>query len=93
MQVLEHGRFYILSISFLVICFSLLPKNAGATTADPAPIEFIQPDGTSLSILLKGDEFIHWATTLDGYTILSNTQGFYEYASIDTAGNLRFSGS
>jgi M6 family metalloprotease-like protein len=63
-----------------------------AVTADPNPVEYRQPDGTIITLMLKGDEFIHWATTTDGYTILSNRSGAYEYAVLDQDGNLVFSG-
>ncbi|MCX6234148.1 MAG: M6 family metalloprotease domain-containing protein [Bacteroidetes bacterium] len=89
---MEGYKLNILTITIVLICFTLLPKHGDAVTANPARVEYTQPDGTSLILLLKGDECIHWATTLDGYTILSNKQGFYEYASPDSTGNLGFSG-
>jgi M6 family metalloprotease-like protein len=66
--------------------------NVFAITANPNPIKYRQPDGSTVKIYLKGDEFVHWAITSDGYTVLSNTNGFYEYATIDINGNLGFSG-
>ena len=41
-----------------------------------------QPDGTTVSIELHGDEWSHHTTTADGYTVLLNAQGFYVYASL-----------
>ncbi len=51
-----------------------------AVPADPKPFIHIQPDGTSISIYLKGDEHLSWAETLDGYTILPNGSNTYVYA-------------
>lgn len=39
-----------------------------------------QPDGTSVSIRLIGDEYMHYNTTADGYTVVKNDAGFYVYA-------------
>jgi len=60
--------------------------------ASKKPIEFKQPDGTILIIFLKGDEKLHWAETKDGYTLLSNKDGGYEYARLDNNKNLINSG-
>ncbi len=83
----------------LLICVLLLsatgilsPDQLFAVTARPQPVAYTQPDGSSITLVLKGDEFIHWAETTDGYTIMSNRQGTYEYASLDQSGNLVFSG-
>jgi hypothetical protein len=50
--------------------------------ASKRPIEYNQPDGTTLTLLLKGDERMHWAETPDGYTLLSNDKNGYEYAKL-----------
>jgi hypothetical protein len=34
-----------------------------AVTASPAPVHYTQPDGSMLTLYVKGDEFIHWAET------------------------------
>lgn len=41
-----------------------------------------QPDGTTLSIRLVGDEYLHFNTTDDGYTIIKNADGYYVYAEL-----------
>lgn len=56
--------------------------------ASKQPIEYKQPDGTIITIVLKGDEKLHWAETKDGYTLLSNIEGGYEYAKLDKCKNL-----
>jgi M6 family metalloprotease-like protein len=80
-------------IALVVIGLLLIQAdNAFAVIANPDPISYTQPDGSKLTILLKGDEFIHWAVTSDGYTIMTNSQGTYEYAAVDNLGRLVFSG-
>jgi len=69
--------------------------TASAIFAVPArrePIDFELPDGTTLSIRLRGDEFVSWRTTLDGFTLLFNEEGFLEYAVSDENGDLKLSG-
>ena len=51
-----------------------------AMPADPTPNKISQPDGTTLTLRLLGDEFYHFNTTIDGYTVLKNANGGYEYA-------------
>ena len=63
-----------------------------AVPAYPYPIEYQLPDGTTITITLKGDENISWATSADGYTLLVNNDGFYEYAILDENGALVLSG-
>ena len=52
------------------------------------PIEVTQPDGTKLTILLKGDEFLHFTQTTDGFDLIQNKEGYYTYASRDSDGRL-----
>ena len=59
-----------------------------AVPADPRPITVKQPNGKTLTFYLKGDERMHWAETLDGYTLLENAQGNLVYAVIDAQGDM-----
>ncbi len=76
-------RVYILSL-FLISSLSFLKQEVKAVTAYPNQIVFSQPDGSSITIFLKGDEKIKWALTTDGYTIMFNSQGIYEYATLNS---------
>ena len=59
-----------------------------AVKAYPFPITVTQPDGTSLTILLHGDEFHHYQTTEDGYNLKTNAKGFLTYAMFNAAGEV-----
>ena len=63
-----------------------------AAPAYPHPIEYVLPDGTTITITLKGDENINWAISEDGYTLLRNADGFYEYAQHAENNDLVLSG-
>ena len=54
-----------------------------AVPADPTPARLTQPDGSTLTVVLHGDEFFHFTTTLDGYTVMKNAAGYYTYARLD----------
>ena len=47
-----------------------------------------QPDGTTLSAWVRGDEFFAYVQTLDGYTILQNEAGYWTYAEVAADGQL-----
>ncbi len=76
----------------LTVILALVYGTATAVQAIPDPVIYPQPDGSPITLLLKGDECIHWAETTDGYTLLCNAQGAYEYARLDPTGRLSFSG-
>ena len=47
-----------------------------------------QPDGTTLTIRLVGDEYRSFTTTADGYTLTRNGEGYYVYAALGSDGRL-----
>ena len=55
---------------------------ARAVPADPTPAQVTQPDGSKLTLVLHGDEFFNYLTTIDGYTVVKNNAGFYTYAQL-----------
>jgi len=60
-----------------------------AIPAIPDPVVMTQPDGKTLTVLIKGDERIHWYESMDGYTLLYNKEGYLSYAQLDEEGNLQ----
>jgi M6 family metalloprotease-like protein len=72
-------------LSFLLL---IVIKDSIAVPADPHPVKYKQPDGNVVTIMLKGDEKVHWAETVDGYTLLSNGKGGWEYARMNRKGDI-----
>ncbi len=68
-------RHYLLVFAVLLACVKI-----HAVPALPIPMVVNQPDGAQLTVKIIGDEFLHYLTTLDGYTIVKNDDGFYRYA-------------
>lgn len=61
-------------------------EHLNAIPATPFPVKINQPDGSELTVYLKGDEFFKYKTTLDGYLIIPDKQGFYTYAQKNSSG-------
>ena len=61
---------------------------AMAVPAYPGTISVQQPDGTILTMRIVGDEYLHFNTTADGYSIVQRADGFYVYAQLDEAQQL-----
>ncbi len=68
---------------FLLFVIALQCITAMAIPADPTPVKVTQPDGSQLTIVLHGDEFFHFTTTTDGYSVVKNAAGYYTYARLD----------
>lgn len=62
---------------------TLIGANAFACPAHRGMVQMPQPDGTLVTLQLKGDEFYSFNTTSDGYTIMLNKAGAYVYAQLD----------
>ena len=71
-------------IVFLLVCLMAMFR-ASAVPAYPYPVTVTQPDGTTLEIQGHGDEFYHFTTTVDGYTIVKNEAGYYVYAQLQNS--------
>lgn len=69
----------------------LLYTQAFSVPATPYPITRIQPDGSELTVYLRGDEFFKYELTIDGYLIRRNKEGFYHYATKGKDGNIDLS--
>ncbi len=59
--------------------------SAGITVAVPAcphPFTVKQPDGTSLTLYIRGDEYFHWLEDTRGFTVVRENNT-YRYATLD----------
>lgn len=66
-----------------VVCLLALAVFYGIAAANPAnprPRVYTQPDGTTFTARLMGDEHYHFWRTLDGYSLAQNAQGYWTYA-------------
>ena len=79
-------------VTLCLLAVSLIVNQAVAVPAYPGLIQYKQANGKILTIQLKGDEKVKWALTEDGYTLMMNSKGNYEYAIQDEKGNVQPSG-
>ena len=63
-----------LLFTFYLIVITITIK---AAKADPTPFTIIQPDGTKLTLVLHGDEYFSWISTLDGVLVTKKNKGYY----------------
>lgn len=66
----------------LLLFFSLANSAAPAW---PDSILVHQPDGSDLWVYDRGDEFYGWVETTDGFVIVKNVSGVFEYATSNTS--------
>jgi M6 family metalloprotease-like protein len=66
----------------LLLIIGLFAGNlpVSGVSAYPFPIEIVQSNGTRITIIPKGDENMKWAQTVDGYSIMRNNKGVFEYS-------------
>jgi M6 family metalloprotease-like protein len=77
------SRIIILSILLIGLAVS-----SYAIPADKRLLTKKQSNGKSISFTLNGDEFIAWANSIDGYTLIGNTNGELVYAMLNEKGDL-----
>jgi len=80
-------RKYFLILSLFCAASLSAQQRPSRVPAVPYPIEVSQPNGDKLTIRLHGDERYHFRTTIDGFVIVQDKNGFYCYAKIDKNGN------
>ncbi|MGM9820644.1 MAG: hypothetical protein ACI3Z9_07580 [Candidatus Onthomorpha sp.] len=77
----------------LILTIALLAfASLVAVPAKQTPITITQPDGRLLTYILRGDEVVSWCESMDGYTLLANSEGVLCYAMTDKDKNLVCSG-
>ncbi len=77
---------------FLIFLLIAIQKTVFGVRAYPYPVNITQADGTVITIIHKGDEHNKSTQTVDGYSVLRNKNGIYEYARLDSNNDLVLSG-
>lgn len=67
----------------LSICLQLLITKIWSVPAYRQPFNVLQLDGSTLTVLLLGDEYFHYYTTMDDIPIVEDDKGSFYYAMID----------
>ena len=64
-----------LIISIVMVVMAVVAMHAAK--AYSMPVTVTQPDGTQLTVVLHGDEFINWLTTDDGVLVVKEGKAYY----------------
>lgn len=70
-----------MAVLFSIAILYARPAHQGSTRV-------AQPDGSSVTIRLVGDEYLHYNITADGYSLVRRDDGAYVYAQLDADGQL-----
>lgn len=77
----------LMRICIILLTF-VIALECNAVVAYPGWINFQQPNGVMVKIRLHGNEFVKWAESEDGYTLLHDNLGNLVYADLDVNGDL-----
>lgn len=69
-------------ISALVLVLWTMVASMSAIPADRRPHLFTQPDGSTVTLILQGDETFNFLTTTDGMPVVQDADGTYRYAQL-----------
>jgi M6 family metalloprotease-like protein len=73
------GRMTMPIVAFGLALWTAIP--AGAVPANPEGREVVQPDGSKFVLHVRGDEFLTWKETAEGYAVEKDSaDGFWKYA-------------
>ena len=75
-------------LTMILMAMLLGTASLWARPALSKPVDVKQPDGTVITLCLRGDEFLSFTTTIDGYTVVKGADGFYRYAEKGADGQL-----
>lgn len=64
----------------LLIMLLMATATTWARPGYTKPVDVRQPDGTTVTLLMHGDEYLSYMTTTDGYTVVKGADGYYRYA-------------
>ena len=73
-----------------ILLLMMMCINTGlfAVVAYPYPLDFVQSDRSTVTVVLKGDEKVSWAKSTDGYTLMRADNGDFVYAISDGKGGM-----
>ncbi len=72
---------------FLMLSF-FAGQEVSASPANPNPVKMKQPDGTEITVKLKGDESVKWMESVDGYSLMYGKDKYIVYAVLNEKGDM-----
>ena len=88
MNIIKYSTTKLTTLSSLAaLCCLFGTQTSIAVPAKPGLLTVEQADGTTLNVMLRGDERSHFYLSEDGY-LLSNINDEFFYADVDASGNI-----
>lgn len=81
-----------LKLIYIAVLTFVLSVEVAAIPAKPGTYKYTQPDGSTFSAQLRGDEYYHTLTTEDGCSVILDPSGWYCYARYNFSGDIESSG-
>ena len=72
----------------LSACLCLSSIGVWVAKANSIPVQVRQSDGTTITVILRGDEHINWYTTLDGVLLVQAADNSYYVGKVTKDGRL-----
>ncbi len=70
----------------MILAFSIgYAAEVSAIRAYPRPVTVRQPDGTTITVRIFGDESFHYVTSVDGYMLAKDKEGFFCYVNYNAS--------
>lgn len=69
-------------------CLCLSSISVWGAKAHSIPVQVRQSDGTTITVILRGDEHINWYTTLDGVLLVQEADNSYYVGKVTKDGRL-----
>ncbi len=79
-------------ICFTLLCSLIVSIEVYSIGASPFAVKIKQSDGTEITVKPHGDERKRWFTTNDGYRVIRNGEGVFEFAQEGRTGEVVLSG-
>ena len=77
-------RFILALVTVAACCAAVM-----AAPAKPEPFAHVQSDGTTVTLMMRGGEFVHSLTTMDGLTVARAANGDYCYMANGALSDVR----
>lgn len=61
-------------LSLILVAMLLGVASLSARPGYSKPVDVFQPDGSTVTLLMHGDEFLSFMTTVDGYTVIKKVR-------------------
>jgi len=84
---LSNRKLWVRVTIMTIVTIMLVVEGVWGISADPRPKVKTQPDGSKVTLRLRGDEYYMWMEDEAGYTVVKDeATGQYVYAQLDKTG-------